>query len=183
MEDAVKVIVSLTPTRALSLGKRNTLSSVAIGMTVVGCLFGVVIIAAVLWLFCSTWGRRDMIPVQKADIEPAKSRYGQPYIDIELGKRTTPPSQQNSGLGTQQTPRLQKNNGLGTKPAPHLQLERQLGGFQQWKEQRDTRTKNQKEYKKKNRAATTKNSTLLPVIKRPLPAATRKPVSTERIRR
>lgn len=144
----------MTSTRALSLGKRNTLSGLAIGMTVFGCLFGVAIIAALLWLFCSTWGRCDTIPVQKPEAKPAKSQYGQPYIDIELGKLATPPPQQNSGLGPELAPGLQQNNGLGTKPTPQSQQKKQPGGFQQWKAQRDTRTKNQKEYNAINKKAT-----------------------------
>ncbi|KAH6842203.1 hypothetical protein B0I37DRAFT_381367 [Chaetomium sp. MPI-CAGE-AT-0009] len=159
MDDVSEIMASQTAVSALWLGKRNTLSGVAIGMTVFGCLIASLVIAVVLWLFCSTWGRRDTVAVQKTDAKPAKSTYGQPWINMELGVRETPEIQQWS----------------------------EFGGFEQWKEQRDTRTKAQKEFKKQSRAVTTKKLAP-PAIQKPLPTATRKPapamtrksVSTER---
>ncbi|KAK4033553.1 hypothetical protein C8A01DRAFT_19516 [Parachaetomium inaequale] len=120
-------------TRTVALGKRDKMSGIAIGMTVIGCLVAVSVIAGVLWLRCSTRRR----PSQKADVDllrktrswyaapapaqaPAQSQYGQPGIDIELAK-----PQQTYQAG---------------------------GNYQQWMEQREARQKEHKEYLRKKRA-------------------------------
>jgi hypothetical protein len=78
-------------TKTVALGKRDNMSGIAIGMTVIGCLVAVSVIAGVLWLRWSTRRR----PSQVTDVEllrkprdwyaarpprqaPAPSRYGQP---------------------------------------------------------------------------------------------------------
>lgn len=170
-------MASLTPTRVSLLGKRNTLSGLAIGMTVLGCLLGALIIAAVLWLFCSTWGRRDTIPVQKTVTEPTKSKYGQPWIDLELGRlKATPPPLQESWPGTREALQLQQESGPDTRVAPQLQKQSTVGGFRNGRNSGIQEQRTKRSTKKKNRAATANNSKPPPVMKRPLPTATKTPV-------